>query len=363
MSDLPAIHDPEASLLDVSENDITVIAAQGLAGLLNLESLNMSKNRLDDESFGPDRLPSLTLLKMLDLDSNHISKIPALPPSLEVLKLNHNKLNSLPLDSFKGLQKLVSLELQGNGLYEASLSPQTFRPLGRLVDLHLGGNLFRFVPKDLPASLQKLEMGQNQLEQVTQERLGHCVKLRVLDLSHNRLHEQSVSQALWTQLSSLETLDLSHNQFTQVPPNLPRRLRKLSLQHNNIHHIPAFSFRHLRPGLQSLQLSNNDLSHSSLNRNAFAGTFVSLAELLLDNNRLSEVPQCIRLFKKLQVLRLDNNHIRTVKQWAVCHPKNSDSTLTSLHLESNLLQVEAIPPKTFSCLTDTQGLVLHPQQV
>lgn len=40
---------------------------------------------------------------MLDLDSNHISKIPALPPSLEVLKLNHNKLNSLPLDSFKGV--------------------------------------------------------------------------------------------------------------------------------------------------------------------------------------------------------------------------------------------------------------------
>lgn len=54
---------------------------------------------------------------------------------------------------------------------------------------------------------------------------------------------------------------------------------------------------------------------------------------------------------------------RTVKQWAVCHPKNSDSTLTSLHLENNLLQVEAIPPKAFSCLTDTQGLVLYPQQV
>lgn len=49
---------------------------------------------------------------------------------------------------------MVSLELQGNGLYEASLSPQTFRPLVALVDLHLGGNLFRFVPQGLPASLQ-----------------------------------------------------------------------------------------------------------------------------------------------------------------------------------------------------------------
>lgn len=39
-----------------TENDITVVAAHELAGLLNLESLNMSKNRLDDESFGPDSL-------------------------------------------------------------------------------------------------------------------------------------------------------------------------------------------------------------------------------------------------------------------------------------------------------------------
>lgn len=53
-----------------------------------------------------------------------------------------------------GLQRLVSLELRGNGLYEASLSPQTFKPLRGLVDLYLGGNLFRFVPQGLPASLQ-----------------------------------------------------------------------------------------------------------------------------------------------------------------------------------------------------------------
>lgn len=39
-----------------TENDITAVAAHELAGLLNLESLNMSKNRLDDESFGPDSL-------------------------------------------------------------------------------------------------------------------------------------------------------------------------------------------------------------------------------------------------------------------------------------------------------------------
>lgn len=35
-----------------------------------------------------------------------------------------------------------------------------------------------------------------------------------------------------------------------------------------------------------------------------------MSELLLDNNRLEEVPPFIRQFKSLKMLRLDNNHIR-----------------------------------------------------
>lgn len=105
-------------------------------------------------------------------------------------------------------------------------------------------------------------------------------------------------------------MDLSSNQFTSVPTNLPRRLRKLTLRHNNILHVPAFSFRHLRPGLQSLQLSHNLLSDGSADRASFVGTYRSMGELLLDNNRLEEVPPFIRQFKSLKMLRLDNNHIR-----------------------------------------------------
>lgn len=53
---------------------------------------------------------------------------------------------------------------------------------------------------------------------------------------------------------------------------------------------------------------------------------------------------------------------RLVKQWGVCHPRNPGSTLASVHLENNLLEVERIPPHAFSCLSDAQGLVLYPQQ-
>lgn len=92
--------------------------------------------------------------------------------------------------------------------------------------------------------------------------------------------------------------------------NLPRRLHKLNLQHNNISHIAAFTFRHMKSSLQSLCLSHNELSNEGMDRVSFVGTYRSLGELLLDNNRLGEVPRCVRQFKNLQVLRLDNNQIR-----------------------------------------------------
>lgn len=111
-------------------------------------------------------------------------------------------------------------------------------------------------------------------------------------------------------LRSLEALDLSYNQFISMPLYLPRHLRKLTLQHNNISHIPSFVFRHVRPGLQTLQLSHNALSNEGLERFSFVGTYRSLHELLLDNNHLRDVPRCVRQFKNLKVLRLDNNQIR-----------------------------------------------------
>lgn len=47
-------------------------------------------------------------------------------------------------------------------------------------------------------TVQKLEMRQNQIEQVTEETLKSCFRLRELDLSHNRLHEQSIAHNTWT---------------------------------------------------------------------------------------------------------------------------------------------------------------------
>ncbi|KAF7655827.1 hypothetical protein LDENG_00050370 [Lucifuga dentata] len=362
MTHLPVIHNLEVTKLDVAENNIRSISPQAFSGLPNLDTLDLSKNKLDDGSFSERLLSNLTFLKKLNLDDNQLTRIPELPPSLENLKINKNKLSTLTHHSFTGLMNLLNLELEENGLNEGSVSPLAFKPLERILELQLAKNLFRSIPQGLPSSLQELEISRNLIEEVTEEALRGCVHLRVLDLSHNLLHEQFMAPHAWTHLISLETLDLSHNQLTSVPMNLPRSLRKLTLQYNDISHIPAFTFRHMRPGLQSLHLSHNALGNEGLERISFVGTYRSLLELLLDNNRLGDVPRAIRQFKNLQVLRLDNNQIRMVRRWGVCHPRNSGSSLVSVHLENNLLEVEKIPLKAFSCLTDAQGLILQPQQ-
>ncbi|XP_019746225.1 extracellular matrix protein 2 [Hippocampus comes] len=362
MTHLPIIHNPEATKLDVGENNIRVIPPDVFSGVPNLESLDLSKNQLDDDSFSQNQLSNLTSLKKLNLDGNQLTVIPTLPPALEELSVNNNKLHTLSRHCFAGLTNLLNLEMEGNSLHESAVSPQAFKPLKGLHHLNLENNRFRSLPPGLPRSLQTLEMAENMIEEVTEEALRGCSHLKMLDLSHNLLHEVGLAQHVWTRLRRLELLDLSYNQLTSMAMNLPRHLLKLKLQHNNISRIPAHMFRHLRPGLQLLGLSHNALRDEGIEQGSFVGTFRSLVELLLDDNHLAEVPLWVRQFKNLQVLRLDNNYIRQLRRWAVCHPQNSGSILASVHLENNLLVADNIPSNAFACLTDAEGLVIYPQR-
>ncbi|KAM9342067.1 extracellular matrix protein 2 [Pholidichthys leucotaenia] len=362
LRELPVFTAPEVIVLNVSGNNIRIITPQSTYGLPNLDTLDLSQNELDDDSFSQDPLYNLTRLKKLILDSNQITRIPALPPSLEELRLNKNKISTLTPHSFKGLKNLIDLQLKENNLHDGSVSPLAFKSLKRLLNLQLSNNHFASLPLGLPPSIQVLRMNGNGIVEVTEDALRCCTRLRVLELTHNHLHQQRIALHAWTWLKSLEDLNLSHNRLTSVPTYLPRPLRNLTLQHNDISHIPSFVFRHLQPGLHSLCLSHNALSDGGIEQFSFVGTYRPLTKLLLDNNRLQEIPRCIRQFKNLQELRLNDNKIRRVRQWGVCHPRNTGTTLASLHLENNLLEVKKIPQNAFSCLTDVHGLVLYPQQ-
>lgn len=254
------------------------------------------------------------------------------------------------------------LELAGNILYEGSIAPWAFKPLKALKYLRLDKNRFSSIPAGLPPSIEELRLQENQIVEVQDRLLDKCVHLKMLDLSHNLLKENSIYPEAWIKQPKLESLDLSYNQMAVVPTDLPRALRHLSLQHNHIHSIPPYSLSHLRPGLQTLRLSHNLLEEHTVLGKSFRGVYQTLVELHLDNNRFERVPHNMRHFKKLQMLHLDHNRISSVPSKSLCKVKRTeDSPLSTVHLEYNYINVKKIHRAAFSCIQDQSKIILEPQ--
>ncbi|XP_067096906.1 extracellular matrix protein 2 [Osmerus mordax] len=363
MSHIPILHDAGVKALYLADNRISKIPQRALAGLPNLEWLDLSKNKLDDSSFGPGLFQNLTKLRRLILDGNNLTNIPMfLPPSLLELKMNDNKLSGLTPSSFKGLSKLLTLELEDNRFHDGNVSPLTFRPLRKLIYLRLEDNKFRAIPSGLPVSLQELHLSDNRIEEVHAGILNKTVHLRLLDLSHNRIREDRISPRAWIHLLNLESLDLSHNKLVHVPSFLPVALRQLTLHHNQIERIPGYVFGHMRPGLDLLHLSNNRLRDDGIDDVSFLGLHTSLSELLLDHNHLHSIPRGLLKLKNLQLLRLNHNLISYIPLNALCDTHSSeDSPLVSVHLEYNLIDRRLIPPTAFSCIKTYHSIILRPQ--
>ncbi|XP_048880019.1 extracellular matrix protein 2-like [Brienomyrus brachyistius] len=356
---LPNITGLGVTAFQLSASQVRKIPVRSLAGLPHLEGLDLRQNELTDTSLAPTLFRNLSILKKLNLDNNNLTKIPLLPQSLEVLKINDNKISWLTPQSFKGLFKLLTLELQGNGLHEGKVSPLTFRPLRKLIHLRLDDNQFRAIPSGLPPSLQRLRFSQNQLEELTVNSLK-LIRLKVLDLSQNRLQDARIAPQAWTHLPLLEVLDLSHNELLRIPSFLPVPLRQLSVHHNQIGSIPGLVFSHLRPGLVYLHLAHNRLDEGGLETAAFQSMEDTLVQLLLDHNQLRSVPLALPRLRALRLLRLDHNLIRYIPPNSICGTQiHKNSTLVSLHLENNPIDCSNVQPATFSCVEDVWGL--HPQ--
>nr|XP_028568870.1 extracellular matrix protein 2-like [Podarcis muralis] len=360
---VPRLSDTALRTLYLAENEITHVPAGIFLGLPNLEWLDLSKNKLDSAGLHPEAFKNLTKLKRLNLDGNRLTAVPALPSSLQELKMNDNNLEGLQRHNFRGLFKLLTLELEANELHDGNVLPTTFKPLSRLIYLRLDRNRFRAIPPGLPASLQELHLDSNRIEEVTESVLNKTLNLTVLVLSNNKLQEDRIAPRAWINLPKLEALDLSHNRLVHVPSFLPRHLKQLTLHHNRIERIPGYVFAHMKPGLEFLHLSHNALRDDGIHAVSFLGLYRSLAELLLDNNQLQAIPRGILNLKGLQVLRLSHNRIRHVPLNSVCDTRVAeDSNIVSMHLENNLIDRRRIPPTAFSCIKAYHSVVLRPQQ-
>ena len=110
------------------------------------------------------------------------------------------------------------------------------------------------------------------------------------------------------------------NEFTEVLqlPELP--LLKLSYRGNQIEIIQKSAFKYLK-SLEQLDLSENRLTHESLNSNVFEGQFndedyepIPLKTLKLGYNQITSIDKDAfnHLSSHLETLELNNNHLKVI---------------------------------------------------
>nr|XP_020455017.1 leucine-rich repeat transmembrane protein FLRT2 [Monopterus albus] len=179
--------------------------------------------------------------------------------------------------------------------------------------------------------------------------LGIGEGYKTLYLHNNQINNAGFPLELH-HVASVETVFLYGNQLDEFPINLPKNVRVLHLQENNIQTISRAALAQLL-WLEELHLDDNSISTVGVEEGAFREA-VSLKMLFLTKNHLSSVP--IGLPDDLKELRLDENRIAVIAEEAF----RNVTRLERLLLDGNLLTDEGIAPGTFQDLVTLRELSL-----
>ncbi|XP_072221012.1 leucine-rich repeat transmembrane protein FLRT2 [Leuresthes tenuis] len=179
--------------------------------------------------------------------------------------------------------------------------------------------------------------------------LGVGEGYKTLYLHNNQINNAGFPLELH-HVASVETVFLYGNQLDEFPVNLPKNVRVLHLQENNIQTISRAALAQLL-WLEELHLDDNSISTVGVEEGAFREA-VSLKMLFLTKNHLSSVP--IGLPDDLKELRLDENRIAVIAEEAF----QNVTRLERLLLDGNLLTDDGISPGTFQDLVTLRELSL-----
>lgn len=226
-------------------------------------------------------------------------------PFLEHVNLSYNHIQSLP-STIHYLRFLRTLDLSHN--YLTGL-PTRFGDLEQLETLKLNHNSLTSLP-------------------VTFTRLVH---LKRLNLSKNRF--QSIDMI--KNLPQLIIFNISSNPLTSFPLLLSTcsNLEEILLANTNLNQATELTFEyfHQFPRLKKLDLSKNQLEDRFLD-SASLRSWDSLEDLHVQHNHFTNINALLSQLKGLQSLDLTANCLTRV-------PANPPSTLTSLRLSSNQIEL------------------------
>uniref|UniRef100_A0A672V3L0 PH domain and leucine rich repeat protein phosphatase 2 n=1 Tax=Strigops habroptila TaxID=2489341 RepID=A0A672V3L0_STRHB len=222
---LPLVEHIPLEVLDIQHNLLTKLPETLFVKALNLRYLNASANSLESLPSACTGEESLSMLQLLYLTSNNLTDqcIPVLVghPSLRILHLANNHLQTFPASKLSKLEHLEELNLSGNKLKtipttvanckllhtliahsnEISIFPEILHlPRIQFVDLSCNELTEILIPEALPGALQELDLSGNTnlvLEHKTLDVFSHITTLKI-DAKPSLTADSALSSTFWS---------------------------------------------------------------------------------------------------------------------------------------------------------------------
>lgn len=284
-------HLVKLTALDISKAKITMLLADFVEKIVNLEKLMLEKNHLVTL---PDNLGKLTKLTYLSLYGNNLQSLPASIgdlANLQHLDLHSNNLQVLP-ESIWNLTSLTLLNVASNIL---SSFPNPPVVIGKRISSSANFNELADIKEDV-------SVGENITYSLTDN-------LSNLSLADNRLNEECFESL--SLLTNLKILNLSYNDITEIPSGGLSRFSKLT----------------------SLYLSGNELSGFPADD---LDTLQKCQLIYVNNNKLVSLPSELSKLSDLQHLDVGSNQLKyNINNWPYDWNWHFNSKLKYLNFSGN----------------------------
>ncbi|XP_035495801.2 leucine-rich repeat transmembrane protein FLRT3 [Scophthalmus maximus] len=172
---------------------------------LSTSALSVARNQLCNVDH---LLRPFSSLQELSLSQNQLARFPrGLPPSLESLLLQENRITYITAGALRQLGNLTRLDLENNRI--RAIQPGALQGLYKLQVLTLKGNNLTSLPLNLPPSLTHLDLSANCISALDLPSLSFLVNLQVLKINSNCL--RSVPESAFDRLPRLRSVSLANN--------------------------------------------------------------------------------------------------------------------------------------------------------